>query len=336
MDFNFPDNKVIHHGIIKTKVDRNQYSKIDIMNPLDNIITIDGTEYCFIYLNDSGKNKGGNSIILKLFEAQNIDTENVEYDIPDMILKILKFKNEKTPSKAEKRFKMEITALKESKERNSQNVIEVFHDGVCRVKHLYKDRYEEYLYYTMEYADSDLKSFIESNLDLTLEEKIDLCLSLAQGLKELWSLGYYHRDIKPDNIFFVNSVWKIGDLGLLSKREEQSEIDRQNEFVGPRGWLSPEAMNKYLCEENDFPFSYNCIIDHQSDIFQLGRVFWYILQNNNPIGVFRRKDFYIKNEKIYQLIRTMLNYSKSKRYKTIDEVIEILKPIKNQVLIEAS
>lgn len=332
MDFNFPKDKVNEKGIIRNLA-HNRTLPIAIEKPEENLLSIDGTDYFFTYINNTGRAKGGNSIILKLYESQKIDISELNYDSPDLILKILKFKKgQRTPHKSEKRFIKEIQALRNCNEKKCQNVIEIVHNGTCKIYSNSKNRYENYLYYTMEYADSDLKKYIETHTNLSLPEKVGLCLSLALGLKELESLNYYHRDLKPDNIFMVGDTWKIGDLGLISERNEYKKLDGDNEFIGPRGWLSPEAMNKFLCENKGFPYHHDCNIDHQSDIFQLGRVFHYIMQFNNPIGNFRQSDFYIRNTNIYQILRTMLNYSKDKRYKTIDDVIRLLKPIDSDFL----
>ena len=173
----------------------------------------------------------------------------------------------------------------------------------------------------MDYADSDLKQFLDEN-ELDKSGKLDLCLKLAEGLKELNNLGYYHRDIKPDNILIFNgNQWKIGDLGLVSRRD--LDFDKQNELIGPKGWLSPEAMNKYLAEGKGDK-RIDCKIDNQSDIFQLGKVFWYILQGNAPIGCICREDFFEREESIYVLIRTMINHSKRKRIKDMTEVVKEL------------
>ena len=185
----------------------------------------------------------------------------------------------------------------------------------------------------MENGEKDLKEFIELNHNiLTLDEKVDLCLSLANGIKELYDLGFYHRDIKPDNIFIIGQDWKIGDLGLVSERSKENEIDEDNDFIGPRGWISPEVMNKYLCYKKGYSYSYDCNIDHKSDIFQLGKLFWFILQHNVPIGTVKINDFQIKNSRIYPILKTMLNYDKSKRYDNISEIILLLKPIQKQLL----
>lgn len=320
---------------VQVKEKKFEFELIDELNPLDNVVTISSTDYYFTYLTDSGRNKGGNSIILKLYECQNIDDDNVQYEEPDLILKICKTKRSlgNYIDKGEKRFEKEVSALLNCLENDFENVVKIFHSGTCKFFNPFKQRYDEYLFYTMEYAEYDLKKFIEANhIDFTIEEKVGLCISLAKGIEELRSLGYYHRDIKPDNIFMIDGVWKIGDLGLISERDEESEIDKIADFIGPKGWMSPEAMNKYLCEGKNFIYDFSCSIDHQSDIFQLGKVFWYVFQHNAPIGTVKQKDFRMSNSRIYPIVKTMLNHSKSKRYKHIGEVIKLLRPIENDLL----
>lgn len=331
--FSFPANKCIKKGTIQNfkKVGNNyEFSSIDINDPKDNVIQINGIDYCFTYSSEKGFNKGGNSIILFLYESQNIDFQNIEYGDPDLVLKILKFKKSSNPlfkKKSETRFEKEIEALNNCKAKKHQNVVIIEHHGNCKILNPFNNKNDDYLFYTMEYAEDDLKTFIENNIHLSFKDRISLCLSISSGIKELYSLGYYHRDIKPDNIFITNDTWKIADLGLIDERDEDLDIDSPNEFIGPRGWNSPEAMNKYLCEGKGFKENHDCNIDHQSDIFQLGKVFWYILQNNAPTGVFRQQDVIFKNNHVYVIIRTMLNYSKRRRYKDIDDVIKLLKPI---------
>ncbi|MBA7533984.1 hypothetical protein ES705_26230 [subsurface metagenome] len=344
MNFTFPENKALLNSIIQNYSGEPSHNfnvcLIDILNPKDNIITINNIEYVFTYFDDTpGKNKGWNSIILKLYESQNIDKDDVQYNDPDMVLKILKYKKAAKPEwkkPKEKRFETEISALKDCKRENFPNIIDIYGDGVCKIYSPYKNRYHEYLFYTMEFAEYDLKKFIEKNFkNFSLEEKVGLCLSLSRGLRDLESLGYYHRDIKPDNIFMVDDNWKIGDLGLIGNRNSDFNLDRKGELIGPRGWMSPESMNKYLCEGHDFPFQFNCTINHQSDIFQLGKVFWYIFQHNAPIGSIKQSDFKIRHNRIYPILRTMLNYSLNRRYKRIDEVIKLLRPIEDKLLITA-
>src|SRR5690606_23742422 len=90
-------------------------------------------------------------------------------------------------------------------------------------------------------------NYLDKN-DISEQQRLLLCVQILNGIKELHSKDIYHRDIKPDNILFVNKTWKIGDLGLVNYRNSDFEIKELGERIGPIGWLSPEAANKYLNE----------------------------------------------------------------------------------------
>lgn len=298
----------------------------------ENYLRLDDVEYFVSYLSSDYKsNKGGNSFVYALYEAQTYD----EDAIPAKVIKISKFhesyKNGKIRTKDKnKRFRQEVAALYDCKRKHVGNVIDIESDGnlICRTR---KDGdYEvSFPFYVMEYAEFDLKGFLEEENDAYDEaSRVELCLQIAQGIKELNDLGYYHRDIKPDNIFMINGTWKVGDLGLIQMRNKPS-LDREGELVGPRGWLSPEAMNKYL-SENVEGRNFDCNIDHQSDLFQLAKVFWYILQGNAPIGCVKVSDFLLHNSSLYSLIKQMLNHSKKRRPASVDIVINDLQIIVNK------
>jgi serine/threonine protein kinase len=138
--------------------------------------------------------------------------------------------------------------------------------------------------------------------------------------------GNYTPDKSKSLKQLIECVGRFSGLVYAKSQDEEAEP------IGPRGWMSPESMNKYLTEGKGFEHSFPCKIDHQSDIFQLGKVFWYIFQHNAPIGSVKESDFKIRNSKVYSIIKTMLNHSKSKRYKTIDEVIKLLKAEETKLL----
>jgi len=308
-------------------------AKLDLTSPFNNIIQIDKIDFIISYLNNEVKgNKGGNSHILTLSQAQDFEDGNP----PEMVIKICKspLRGKKIIKNIHKRFEREVAALFDCKEKNCLNVIDIFNAGT-----IITEKEEKFLFYTMEYGENDLKTFLtehDTNIDeISLFEKINLCLNIAYGIKELNVLGFYHRDIKPDNIFIIGENYKIGDLGLVEKREEDSKIDEFGQFIGPRGWTSPEAMNKYLCENTPNPYNFDVKIDHKSDIFQLGMVFWYILQGNAPIGSVRENDFNITDLAVYPLLKFMINHNKNKRPLNIDQVIIELKRLYKKVFVAA-
>ena len=242
------------------------------------------------------KARGGNSSVFKLIDP---NTE-IEYAI-----KFCKFPVEDNINE-NFRFEREIDALYLAKKAESEYVIEIQFDGQKVIDG------KTFRYYVMDKADSDLRSYIIDN-DVALSQKIYLCYQLVKGIRELHDLDIYHRDIKPDNIFFLRGGVKIGDLGLMARRNEDlSHIEYQKK-VGPVGWLSPEVMNKVLCEGTKYEAINDCVIDTSSDIFQLGKVFWFIFKYNVPIGQILFSDFDIPNEPLYENIYRMIQYTKLRR-----------------------
>ena len=309
---------------------------IDLIDIKKNYITIDNKEYFFNNLSNDG-NKGGNSIILKLYSKDDLtDKKYFEQANPIAILKILKFPFEKKIlfkrernifHDSHKKFLNEIKALNKCKGFDNENVIKIYDDGECDLNS------KNYLFYTMEVADYDLKSFIENyHNTLYFENKVQLCLELLDGISQIDRAIFYHRDIKPDNIFFVNNVWKLGDLGLVAGKDLDYNFHEEGKFIGPRGWASPEVMNKYLSEKKGFKYKYDCNIDHQSDIFQLGKVFWYIFQYNAPIGYINSLDFNNENNKVFSILLEMLHHSKERRFKNVSEIIPLFQAINQECI----
>jgi serine/threonine protein kinase len=242
------------------------------------------------------KSRGGNSSVFKLIDPNS----EIEYAI-----KFCKYSVEDNIDE-NFRFEREIEALHLAKKATSEYVIQIQFDGQKKING------KTFRYYVMEKADSDLRTFIIEN-NIAISQKIYLCYQLIKGIRELHDLDIYHRDIKPDNIFFLNGGVKIGDLGLIAKRDEDlSHIEYQKK-VGPVGWLSPEVMNKVLCEGTRYERINDCVIDTLSDIFQLGKVFWFIFKYNVPIGQILYTDFDIPNETLYANIYKMIQYTKARR-----------------------
>ncbi len=321
IDINFPDS-----------ISMDRWLTMNIEKPFENIIQIDNVDYIPYYLNNADPgNKGGNSCIIKLIEAQEYDESEGYPAKPELVLKVCKTWIDRFAEQPKsQRFGIEINALLECNTNNLPNLVKVHYNGKAKIRN--KNGFRFFRYYVMDYAESDMASYLEFN-QLTLFDRISLCLEICESLKQLWSLGYYHRDIKPDNILFVNNQWMISDLGLINHRKNDfDQLFKSERWIGPRGWMSPESMNKFLAESMPWGKHFDCNIDHQSDIYQLGKVLWYILQGNSPEGGIRRKDFLINNDELYQTVRTMLNNSKTSRYRDIENVIINLKRVFNRMI----
>jgi serine/threonine protein kinase len=128
---------------------------------------------------------------------------------------------------------------------------------------------------------------------------------------------------------FSGGKWKLGDLGLVEHREKSFLVDEPGEWIGPRGWQSPESLNKFVTERTPWGHKFDCKIDHQSDLYQLGKLLWYVVQGNCPEGGIDRANFLAKDDRLYQIAKTLLNNSKKRRLPNIDELIKEIKTVYN-------
>jgi len=266
---------------------------------------------------DITKTKGHNSCVFNLF-----DSNEEQYFIIKFCRFYLSEHNDDYIKQRIDRFYREIRALQKAVDNNLNNIIHFEFSGIEKINN------RRFLYYVMEKGECDLTNYQKEN-EIPEDQKILLCLQITKGIEQLHSIDIYHRDIKPDNIFFVNDEWKIGDLGLSDFRQKEKKLDFLNEKIGPYGWLSPEVMNKALCEGSDLEQIHNCKIADYSDIFQLGKLFWYIFQGNVPIGQIVNTDFLTNDNDLFNLISGMLQYS-FKRRPPMNKLIDDLKTINNK------
>ena len=85
---------------------------------------------------------------------------------------------------------------------------------------------------------------------LSIEQSVQLGLSLSQALAALHQRGLVHRDVKPSNIIFVKGHAKLADIGLVAQTGEKNRL-------GTEGYIPPEGPGK-----------------PQADLYSLGMVLY--------------------------------------------------------------
>lgn len=87
-------------------------------------------------------------------------------------------------------------------------------DFVVHGAYFFKD--ENYFYIAMEYMPGgDLASLLEREVRIEWEEARFYLMEIVQALEYMRSVGYIHRDLKPDNILLDKQGHvKLADFGL--------------------------------------------------------------------------------------------------------------------------
>jgi predicted Ser/Thr protein kinase len=139
------------------------------------------------------------------------------------------------------------------------NIITVYDVGV----------HDNAYYLSMEYVDGpDLK---QARDKLYLTQKIQIILDIAKALDFAGKKGYVHRDIKPENILLRSDSFSavLMDFGIARAAETDLAVTQTGMALGTPHYMSPEQAKGQT-------------VDHRSDLYSLGVVFYYLLTGSVP------------------------------------------------------
>ena len=146
------------------------------------------------------------------------------------------------------------------------NIVHTFEHGSVGVKH----------FMAMEFVDGrSLEAYVEGE-DLDTDLSVEVMKAVVRALQHIHSVGIIHRDIKPANIMILktgilatsplrldpNAV-KLMDFGIAGGKV-LSRLTMTGARVGTPVYMSPEQARGLK-------------IDHRSDIYSLGLVFYELL-----------------------------------------------------------
>lgn len=113
------------------------------------------------------------------------------------------------------------------------------------------------------------KTFDEGISETAFLQKIQILIKLLNNIKYLHANGYCHRDIKPNNLLFLDNKLYLADFGLVTDPQETTGITPHGTRMGNYQTIAPEMRKTGKSLD----------IEHykKSDIYSLGVTIWMIL-----------------------------------------------------------
>jgi protein kinase len=104
-------------------------------------------------------------------------------------------------------------------------------------------RETDFLYLVFELCGDSLLTVIKSHADGLPEPAIrDILIQLLRGVAFVHQQGFFHRDMKPENVLFSGDTLKIVDFGLA--REIRSRPP-YTQYAGTRWYRAPEVLMRH-------------------------------------------------------------------------------------------
>lgn len=191
---------------------------------------------------------GGNAKVYKVK-----DTTEQEYALKQLHKNARQWKNRFTPKNREMRARFidEITTICE----NYKDI-----DGIIPVVDFSKKDF----WYTMPLAEPIIKHI--TTLSTSPKEIVAGVVEICGTLSALHDKGISHRDIKPNNIYYYNNRYYVGDFGLVDLPDGDNNLTRSDKGLGAIFTIAPEMKRDPKNADG-----------RKADVYSLAKTLWMLL-----------------------------------------------------------
>jgi eukaryotic-like serine/threonine-protein kinase len=163
-------------------------------------------------------------------------------------------------------------------QRESRAASALNHPNIITIHEIGQD--QGIYFIVTEFVEGDTLRKKISGGKLSVKESLEMMLQITSALEAAHSAGIIHRDIKPENLMIRRDGYvKVLDFGLAKLTEKRKSEPREGSHeqlstetglvMGTLSYMSPEQASG---EE----------VDHRTDIFSLGVVFYELVSGKNP------------------------------------------------------
>ncbi len=156
--------------------------------------------------------------------------------------------------------------------REAEFAMGLRHENLVSVYDVGEDPETGLCYIIMEYVPGgSLADRIEKSGPMPIKEAVSIAMHVAVALEAAHSRGLVHRDVKPDNILFMeDGTPKLADLGVAKFEDRKTTVTTTGMVIGTPAYMAPEQMMDSRS------------VDARADIYALGVVLYEMLAGKRP------------------------------------------------------
>jgi len=174
---------------------------------------------------------------------------------------------------------------------------------------------DDRLWFAMEYVEGKPVDEYCTEKDLTVQQRLEVFLYIAEAVKYAHRNLIVHRDLKPGNIIVSEEqdrsfgTVKLLDFGIAQILDESAGDEAKLQNL-TKAYASPEQIQ-------------NKPSTVQSDIYSLGVVLYKILTNTHPKNEFNtgKESFKQADKELLAICRKAMNEKPELRYETVSDLI---------------
>lgn len=210
--------------------------------------------------------------------------------------------------------------------REAKIIAKLDHPNIVRVYEFLDLKRPAGRFFVMEYVDGiPLSNLMDKIRVLPIPVVCYIALKVGEGLSYAHGESIIHRDIKPSNVMISKKGdVKIMDFGISRSIALADSLTSPGIFIGTPAYASPEQLE-------------GSVVDNRTDIFAFGAMFFEMLTGRVPFKSEEARDgkkrWKFENSRrlnkeiprfLNRLLKNCLRYNPTKRYKSIEEPIDIL------------
>merc|ERR1719408_718988 len=122
--------------------------------------------------------------------------------------------------------------------REITSLRKLIHPNIVKLKEVIRENDE--LHLVFEFLDGNLYEFMKARTRSLPESKVrNIMFQTLQGLHHVHKHGYFHRDMKPENLLVNGDTVKLADFGLAREIRARPPF---TDYVSTRWYCAPEVL----------------------------------------------------------------------------------------------